>query len=329
MSMKLAVIGAGVSGLTCAIEAQKAGHDVTVFDKGRGPGGRLSTRRIDTPAGQVRFDHGAMGFRPRSEEFAAACEVWRENGWIAPWQPRIADHDVSGFHPRPEETHYTGIPGMNGLIKGLASELSTQFSVRIHGLENTGNGWVLTFEDDTPDFHCDGVVCATPAEQAQVLLKPVAPELAENAGKAKSDPCWAIMLAYDAPLPFAYDLVFSDTGPFRRMIRNNAKPDRGSQESWVLQSQPDWAAEHLDWPKSEIIGEALSAFKALTGATAEPLTSDAHRWLYAQIRTAAGHPADWDNDMNIGTCGDWHIGPDIESGWMSGRILGERLKSLA
>ena len=43
----IAVIGAGMAGLSCARHLQEAGCRVTVFDKARGPGGRMSTRRGD------------------------------------------------------------------------------------------------------------------------------------------------------------------------------------------------------------------------------------------------------------------------------------------
>ena len=42
------------------------GWAVTVFDKGRGPGGRLATRRAD----DLRFDHGAQYFTARDPRFA-------------------------------------------------------------------------------------------------------------------------------------------------------------------------------------------------------------------------------------------------------------------
>ena len=41
----VAVIGAGLAGAACARGLQAAGVQVTVFDKSRGVGGRLATRR--------------------------------------------------------------------------------------------------------------------------------------------------------------------------------------------------------------------------------------------------------------------------------------------
>ena len=42
--MRIGIVGAGMAGLACAEELTGRGHHVRPFDKGRGPGGRMSTR---------------------------------------------------------------------------------------------------------------------------------------------------------------------------------------------------------------------------------------------------------------------------------------------
>ena len=49
------IIGAGIAGLTAGKALQPAGLSVQLVDKGRGVGGRLSTRRF---ANGAWFDHG-------------------------------------------------------------------------------------------------------------------------------------------------------------------------------------------------------------------------------------------------------------------------------
>jgi hypothetical protein len=51
----VAILGAGIAGATAARRLADAGLKVRVFDKGRGVGGRMATRRI----GAIQFDHGA------------------------------------------------------------------------------------------------------------------------------------------------------------------------------------------------------------------------------------------------------------------------------
>jgi len=46
---RVAVVGAGISGLTCASLLAKSGCQVMVYETGRGPGGRTSTRQTRDP----------------------------------------------------------------------------------------------------------------------------------------------------------------------------------------------------------------------------------------------------------------------------------------
>ena len=61
---KIAIIGTGISGLTCAHYLKELA-DITLFEKARGVGGRISTRRADP----FCFDHGAQYFTAQSKEF--------------------------------------------------------------------------------------------------------------------------------------------------------------------------------------------------------------------------------------------------------------------
>lgn len=56
-SKKIAVIGAGIAGLTCAYELQKAGHEVVVFEKGDQVGGRMSSRTMNNYIFDLGADH--------------------------------------------------------------------------------------------------------------------------------------------------------------------------------------------------------------------------------------------------------------------------------
>jgi renalase len=62
---EIAVIGAGVAGLTCARKLHQAGRRVVVIDKSRGLGGRLATRRL---AG-THADHGVCDLQPKGAVF--------------------------------------------------------------------------------------------------------------------------------------------------------------------------------------------------------------------------------------------------------------------
>ena len=59
------VIGSGISGATIANLLYKK-HNVDLYDKARGLGGRSSFKRLDKIRG---FDHGTQYFSPKTPEF--------------------------------------------------------------------------------------------------------------------------------------------------------------------------------------------------------------------------------------------------------------------
>jgi predicted NAD/FAD-binding protein len=59
---RIAVVGAGVSGLVAAAELVRAGHDVHVFEAGPYPGGHTNTVEVDTAGGRWAVDTGFIVF---------------------------------------------------------------------------------------------------------------------------------------------------------------------------------------------------------------------------------------------------------------------------
>jgi len=77
----IAIIGAGMAGLACARHLAQAGHAPIIFDKGRGIGGRLATRRAEG----LQFDHGAQYVNAHTPGFAALLAELAAAGAAAPW----------------------------------------------------------------------------------------------------------------------------------------------------------------------------------------------------------------------------------------------------
>ena len=65
---RYAVVGAGLAGLAAARALVAADRAVDLFEKSRGTGGRVATRR----ALGTTFDHGAQYFTVRDSGFSAA-----------------------------------------------------------------------------------------------------------------------------------------------------------------------------------------------------------------------------------------------------------------
>ena len=65
--MKVAVIGAGISGLATAMHLERAGVDVTIYEARERVGGNLKERHVGTPWGQSSRLTGLNGVRARHQ----------------------------------------------------------------------------------------------------------------------------------------------------------------------------------------------------------------------------------------------------------------------
>lgn len=306
--MRVAVIGAGIAGLACAAALQADGHAVEVFDKARGAGGRMATRRVATAVGEVAFDHGAQYFTARDSVFARIVEDWAARGIVARW-------------PAAGDAAWVGTPGMNAVAKAIAAPLTVRYDSRIDALRRSDGSW---FVDPVPDIRFDAVVVATPAEQAVPLLAPHDPAMAAAAQACPSAPCWTAMVAFDARLAIAEDIV-RDRGIIGWAARNGAKPGRGAAEAWVIQATAAWSQAHLEDAEGTVVDALLSALAAEAGRPLpEPVVRLGHRWRYARTNAAPRGPL-WDETSRFGAVGDWLIAPRVESAWSSGRDLAERI----
>lgn len=303
--MRVAIIGAGMAGLSCAAGLAERGHGTVLFDKGRGAGGRMSARRLPTLAGEASFDHGAQYFTARDPAFVIQVEHWAREGLVTRWPVAGADA-------------WVGTPAMNAPVRAMAAAADVRWEVKLEALSRDG-GWHLHGDRvDAGPF--DAAIVAVPAEQVETLVERHDPDMARQARATISEPCWTVMAAFAARLPIAADRL-ANAGIVGSAVRNSAKPGRTGPEAWVLQAAANWSREHLEDGRDDVERALLDAFAARLGTRLPPrLATSSHRWRYAKSG-ALGRGALWNPDLRLGLCGDWLIGPRVEAAWLSGRRL--------
>jgi len=314
--MRIGIVGAGIAGLACAQGLVRQGHDVVLFDKGRGPGGRMSTRRIKTPGGLAHFDHGAQYFTVRDNDFRSQVDAWIAAGIVAPW-------------PAAGDDAYVGVPAMNTPVRDLAGRHLVHWETRVTGMYRSSDGWCLTVAGGE-HHEVDLAVIAIPAEQAAVLLADAAPDVAARAWEVVSQPCWTVMVAYDEPVGFGEDCwrtVDEVNDAIGWAARNSAKPARTGPESWVIQATPEWSRGHIDADPDEVVASLIIQFADVLDVTLPAcIGSAAHLWRFARVASGGAGPF-FDGGRRLGLCGDWLIGPRVESAWLSGARLADRVAS--
>jgi predicted NAD/FAD-dependent oxidoreductase len=315
---RIAVIGAGIAGLTAARRLSRGNRQVVVFDKARGVGGRTSTRRRATHA----FDHGAQYFTCRSDDFGRQVADWCRRGVAAAWGAPIRTLGGGEMAATREETAlYVGVPGMSALAQDLATELPVECRRRIERIEGSATSWHLVPEEGPTLHGFDAVVVATPAPQAVPLLA-LAPRLAELAGSVEMQPCHAVMVTFPQPLGVDFGGAFVSEPPLAWVARNASKPERPSSECWVLHSSPEWSAHHLEESDEAVARSLLRAFAEALGRDLPSASfRAAHRWRFARTTWPLGTPFLWDAGSRLGVCGDWTHGSRVEDAFTSGELL--------
>lgn len=323
---RIAVIGAGIAGLSAARALQDAGHAVECFDKARGVGGRTSLRRAEPYA----FDHGAQYFTARDPRFRRSVDAWLDEGIVVPFTGRIAAIDRLGEPAEKPATavgRFVGSPGMNELAKRMARGIDVQVQSHAAEIERIDKRWTLRFEPGGPAPRpgYDAVLVTTPPPQAVPLVAASA-RLAEVAGSVAMDPCWAAMVAFETPLDCPFDGAFVNAGPLAWICRNSAKHGRPAGEAWVLHASPRWTREHIELEKTEAAALLTEALGAALGATLPPIVHlDAHRWMDSAAAPARNDGAIYDPDLGLGLAGDWLMGSKVQGAWLSGRALAGRV----
>ena len=307
MTTHIAIVGAGIAGLAAARRLRAAGLTCTLFDKSRGLGGRMATRR----EGDLRFDHGAQYFTARGPRFRSMVAEWCAAGLAAEWF----------------EGGFVGTPGMSAPGRGMLAGETTVGGCQVTALRRLGTGLtVLTAEGPV----------ATPGNGAfsAVILALPAPQivpLAVSAGLAmpaldgvRYAPCWALMLGYSAPARFEWDRIRPEEGAIAWIARDTGKPGRsGGAERVVVHATPDWSRRHLEQSPQDSARALAAMLRDDHGIVGETVFAAAHRWRYALVERPAGAPCLWDAGSRVGACGDWCLGPRVESAFDSGEAMAE------
>jgi len=326
-AMDIAVIGAGLAGISAAKALTDAGHQVVLFDKSRGSGGRMSSKR--TEYGDM--DMGAQYFTARDHHFRHELKHWLDQGWVAEWQPALFIHDQDGLRPsQDEQQRFVGAPRMTALSRGLLEGLKLVTETRIIQLQQQGDkAWELIDEQQQVHGPFDRIVVAAPAPQAVPLLEP-AVHLAQAAAQIDMEPGWALAVSFAEPLDTPVEACFVRSGCLDWISRNSSKPGRtGNADNWVLQATPAWSREHIDTDKEEIIQLMLASFSKVMGFNLPAANFvHAHRWLYARPSADAQWGALAAPEKGIYACGDWCMGGRMENAWLSGRQAAHALLGL-
>lgn len=303
----IAIIGAGVAGATVAHLMQRCGHKVTVFDKSRGSGGRISSRQ--TSLGTV--DHGTPYFELTRSEALRFLQSALDARAVQWWQPRMVRHTAQGGQLCKPQRVLVGCPTMNSLTRFLLQSAELVRQTRITSAIRTVDGWTLEGEDGQLFSGYDLLVITTPPQQALPLLHKT-PALQHQVRSAEMECCWVALVQSEEPLSCTYDVMLFEQEPLRRVVRHDTKPGRSGGAVLQLQASPQWSQENKELSEEAVSAALVEAATAVGIVLPGSYQSWAHLWRYGFTGHPLGQPCLFDQEAGVGVCGDWLLGRTVE-----------------
>ena len=322
---KIAVIGAGIAGLSCATQLKAVGLEVELFEKSRAPSGRMSTRHGDG----WTADHGAQYFTARDPRFIQEVNHWLTQQVAAQWHPRIKVYEASEWRDSASpDKRYVGTPGMNSPGQYLASHLNIHFNQTINQIERRDGHWMLHSQESGVLPHTyDYLLIALPAPQAAALTQSQDPEIHRLTSLAGMMGNWTLMVQFKDKQPVDFDAAFINQEIVSWICNNQSKPDRDGLETWTIQASAEWSQQWLELDKDVAAKEILECVSRL-GFDCQDAVISSHRWRYASGSVDPSPGYYLSKESRLGLCGDWLNGGRVEGAWLSGYQLASQIKSV-
>jgi hypothetical protein len=338
--VKIAIIGAGVSAAGALSVLKQHDCQISVFEKSRGPGGRMSSKRA--LAGSL--DLGAQYFTAREPGFVAQVESWMSQGLVQMWsmQPWVFEHGLLS-RSDDQQHRYVGTSTMHQMLAPVFEGVDIHYQCKINELSfitsnvssQTQGQWQLCSEQGECYGGFDALLLTCPPEQSYQLL--IGAPICSQIPRHSLLPCWAVLLELATATGINMDAIFVKDGAVSWIARQSTKPGRQSArlrdvaqapEQWVLHFTAEASLQELEASAERISELAAAELSRVLGRTVDVAAALCHRWLYASYNSDI-EPCGvlYDSKMQLALAGDWTLGGRVENAWLSGINAAERLLS--
>ena len=319
--IEVAIIGAGVTGLATA--SRLSPRNYRIFEKSRGPGGRLASKRMDA----VRADIGAQFFTVRDHRFQVAVESAVAAGFVTQWKPNMGTfQDHQPIASPDHQARFVGHPYMNSLGRFLSQDIEIQTESRVQMVEPNGDLFRLILPSQEP-LTADCVLVTAPVDQMVAMLQHF--DVEQLGSRFAMDPTWTTVLSVEEPLRGSagepFDALFGGDHPLFDFIAvENSKPGRQSNYI-VVHATPEWSTQHLESDPAEISELIREAFSETFQVTTQARLS--HRWRYARPINPkfTAQKGIYQVSPNLWVAGDYLAGGRVEGAYLSGLEAAERI----
>lgn len=336
--MKIAIVGAGITGCLLADFLDSDNFEVSIFEKSRGCGGRASTKQTDF--GQC--DIGATVVPVKTVEFAQFMRQLCHQNIVSQWPQTIAiTHQNNGVKTpleifESDREYYVFNQKMNAACRHWAKKAQLHTNSLINQVRyHQDKGWQLKINGVWQAERFDKLVITAPWPQSQTIIEQSEVPLALPTFSQTWSSCWSIAVKLDRLVTSAVDLVYLKGHSIQTLVRDSSKPQRPEvtttqqNEIWVAQLANELSDDLGSQCMNEAISIATKELCELFGLSNQSVTDTyAHYWRYA--RPSAGQKplgilSNHENGIYLG--GDWSFGSSIESAYEGARALVQLIKT--
>lgn len=280
------IIGSGIAGLSAANYLSSKKFNVTVLDKGKYPGGRISTRRGE----DFIFNHGAQFFTAKSNEFKKICNRAVNDNVLVNWVDS-------------KKNRFIGNPDMREFSLWLSQNL-TIFQENV--VERLDYNEQFIVNTNKKKFTCDGLIITAPSSQTASLIKNLDETFHELIEKVEYFPCWCVMLSLrDMSLKNFY---IDEKSIFNWIVSENNKiKNQLNHNCLTIHTNERFSVENLDETKEVALDKIVQEFtKIYQVKTQDIIYKNIHRWRYAKVKKPFPQEENKiSKKIPFGIAGDW------------------------
>ena len=297
--MKIAIIGAGFSGCNLYDNLKLQFEDITIFEKSRGVGGRLSTKYIDDKF----IDHGTPFLIPITEDLKSFCSDLVRN--------KVIKNRYDEFLP---------INGMNKICKFLINEENLKTNTKIIEAKFIDNKWNLVDENNNNYTGFDKLFLTIPATQILEMNIDLEENIKNELEKIKYDSVFSLILYTNANLKLDENLVYENSC-VENIINNSKKYLYKDFSSYVIHSSRKFANEVNTKTKEEILEIFLNSFDEKTKEHLKTFNLIPHLWKFAFVKNSLDMSYYLNENKTPGTCVDYFNVSNVEASLISSELL--------
>ncbi len=298
--MKIAIIGAGFSGCNLYNNLKEKYEDITIFEKSRGVGGRLSTKYIEDKF----IDHGTSSLIPITDDLKFFCLDLAKNGILK------AKYDE--FIPK---------DGINNICKFLINEKDLITNTKITKAKILDNKWILEDENHKVYKNFDLLFITIPAPQILELEIILPKEFKEKLSLIKYSSVFSLILYSNKNLKINENKLYENPD-IENIINNSKKYAYKDFSSYVMHSSKEFANCINHKSKEDICDLLLGNFDEKTQEELNKFNQIPHLWKYAFAETSLDMPYFLNLEKNLGICGDYFNHNKMEASLLSSELLG-------